>query len=173
MKQDTAAQDVRLQQKLLAKTAIPLLHILNELSCLQPGQELEQSTLHSLTTSASDALTLLSSQNQRLIQERKNKIVRTLSSDLKGLRKVNDPESEFLFRADVVTCIQTLKRGQQSIMSRMHPHTRPTRSFSTRGRPDNTKPSGKNGTPFQKKPQSSWKGSTKRGTRGKAWNAKR
>ena len=87
---DIAAQDVRLQQsqKVLATTAMPVLNILNELSSLKAGDVIQASALESLATHASNTLTLLSHQNHRLLQQRKNKIVRTLTPDLKSLRNV-------------------------------------------------------------------------------------
>ena len=113
LKPDIAAQDVRLQQhqRVLATTSIPVVHILNEIASLRAGDVLEASTIKNLTTYAVDALTLLSHQNNRTLQDRKNKIVRTLPNDLKGLRNVNEPDSGLLFGADIITKIQNIKRG--------------------------------------------------------------
>ena len=159
LRPETAAQDVHIQQnlKILAKTAVPLLTLLDDLASLKPGHILQQSDIASLTTAASNALTLLSHQNNRMVQERKNKIVRTLSSDLKGLRKVNDLDSDLLFGADIVTRIQTLKRGQQSVLPKAsYPRGRPYQTFSRRGRSD--KPyTRKNSKPFPNT-KTPWKG---------------
>ena len=121
------AQDVRLQQsqRVLATTAMPVLHILNELSSLKAGDTLQASDIQSLTTHASNILTLLSHQNHRLLQERKNKIVRTLTPDLKSLRNVSEPDSNYLFGTDLVTKVQNIKKGHQAFTKPSFPNLRP------------------------------------------------
>ena len=155
-----ASYDVLLQAKqtALVKKAVPILHIINELSTMVPGQAVTADQLNLLINHAADSYTLMSHENQQILVDRKNRIVKDLPSDLRELRHTYEPDSAQLFGNDdeLPQKLSTIRKGYYALkQQRKQPYYNSSKTDY-----DKQKHQTKN---YQSQPQKpSWKRGVKR-----------
>ena len=111
LQEHTLATDVSLQktQLMLGKTAACLSKVLDGLLETTP-ENITAEQLKGVIGNTTTALSLLADCNSFTVQRRKDRITRSLAKDLKGLRKIHQPESGLLFGNDLPTTIKNLRQ---------------------------------------------------------------
>ena len=123
------SKDIQLQntQKILVSTALPILGIMETILNLPEGSVITQECRQGLIQKATDAFSLLSHNNSRLLQQRKDMYAQTFAADIKSLRLINEPGSKELFGDDFPGKVQAARKSYYAFRkpsNRHHPYSR-------------------------------------------------
>ena len=145
------SKDVQLQntQKILASTALPVLGMLETLLKLQVGTTVTDEVRQALLQQATDAFTLLSHNNTRLLQQRKDLYAHTFATDIKSVRLINEPDSKELFGDNFPEKVQAARKAyyamHNSKQKRSHPYRRTNTSSYEPTKNDKAQPTKSSG----------------------------
>ena len=151
LSQQAKGHDVKLQkhEMFLAKAAVPLANMINELMKIKIDQPMSEALLVSLKQSASDAFALLGAADSNLLQTRRDDIVPSLSGEYRQLRLNVEKGSPYLFGENIDDRIRIIKKS--SLTS--HTITSKQGYSGAKRRDDRYKPYSKNQRYFPKRQQ--------------------
>ena len=175
LRKDVKGQDQRLQksQTFLTKAAISISKILGDIMQTDTSTATKanfgtlKACIDNVKKEATDAFSMLSYMHSGMVQYRKDKICRSLSKNIRSLRNVHEPNSEWLFGDNVLKKVKLIKKQSTLIES----NTFNTNNKNNNSNNNNT--SGKNSLPSSYKAPPSFRGGSRgrgqyrgRGSRG-------
>ena len=152
-------------QKFLLKSAYPIVKILDSiLTSNSSNNKPDHMLINKIKELASDALTVLSQSNQKLLQQRRDGITKNLSREYKTLKHNVPPDSKLLFGDDLNNRIKLLQASNKACKVNITPNnSRYYQTYSPNFSRNQDNSNSKNfkgfsrristKTPFEKKPQ--------------------